>query len=118
MDVEAFESKLRARGVEILVFYLVYIPAVRGISELGAEAVKVEQRRAVSYLFIRAERNAYPSVRYILFYYLFSRGHYLRYARLVVRAEHGSAVRHDERFACMIFKRGKIRGRKHSAAVA
>ena len=97
VDVEARDVPVRGGGIERLKIHFLKRAAVNGIGKVRAEAVKVQQRRPVTDLLIRREAHGDAPVGYALRDDALTRGHDLRHARLVVRAEDGGAVGGDER---------------------
>ena len=92
--VLAVNKHLCACGVEVFVFYFAYRAAVNGVCKVRIEALHVEKRGPVAYLLVRREAYGYPAVAYgLILYERFGHCHYLRNARLVVRAKHRCAVR-------------------------
>ena len=106
VDVHARDVHDRGAGVEVLIYDLALGAAVERIGKVRAEPGDVEVRRAAADLLVRREAHGYAPVRDLAALQLLYERHYLRDARLVVRAEEGVPARGDERPA---LERGQVR---------
>ena len=95
MDVEAAYMHPRGGGVEVLPGDLALGPAVRGEGRAGLEALRLEALHAAPDLFVRREADGDRPVR--AGGQQLQKRHYLRNARLVVRAEQRVARGGDKR---------------------
>ena len=116
MDAQSLENHIRRAGVERLVGDFAFFAAVHRVGVICAELGDVEVIHARADFLIRRESDAELPVRGFACDDGFQRGHDLRDAGLVVRAEQGGAVRGDERHADQLFQAGERRGAERFAA--
>ena len=117
MDAQSLENHIRRAGVERLVGDFAFFAAVHRVGAICAELGDVEVIHARADFLIRRESDAELPVRGFACDDGFQRGHDLRDAGLVVRAEQGGAVRGDERHACQLLKAGEgCRAERFAAA--
>ena len=99
MDAEASDLPIGDGRVEGLAVDLVRLAPVHGEGEVRRQALKIQQRRAVAHLLVRAEADRHAPVRAFLDDQPLAHGQDLGDAGLVVRAENGHAVGGDEGLA-------------------
>ena len=112
VHVQTGDSDARGGGVEIFKLQLAQSAAVYRVSRVRAETLDVEFVDTAADLFVRRESYADLAVRQTARQQSLGRRHYFGNARLVVRAEQGSAVGYYQRFAAVSRQLGKLRGRK------
>ena len=96
VNVEAVDRDVRGGGVEVLILDLARRAAVHRVGQRRAEALQIQQRRAVADLLVRAKADRHRPVHLRAGEQRLRRRHDLRDPGLVVRAQHGRPVRDDQ----------------------
>ena len=99
VDVITDDFHRHRRGVEVLKLQLANTTAIHGVGPLRAKGLNIEIFRPFAHLFIGRERHADIAVGNVFCLQHRQRGHDLRHARFIIRAEQGFAVGGDERMA-------------------
>lgn len=93
MDAQALDLHDGGAGVEIFIVDAAQRAAVQGIGEIRAKALHVEVVHAAAHLLVRGEGDLDGAVGEGLGHGLGCKGHDLRDARLIVRAQEGGSGR-------------------------
>ena len=118
MDGHTADLPFGPGGMKGLILDLVGCRAVHGVGQLRAEAIQVQQGRAVADLLVRREADADRAVGCVSGKNPLAHGHDLRNARLVVRTQHRCAVGGDQGLALQGGQMGEALRRELQAAAS